>query len=231
MNRLAIVECDKLDRALESGRGAIVFSCHMGPYLLVPALLSLAGYRTVVVEKLGLVEGALVARQVRRLNRSLTRTMLETEMAYDDLLLKKLVRHLRDGKLVFMMGDYHGDRLTSKARRVRFMGHEIVPGRAIAWLHAKTAAPIFPVMERRAQGGRYFGVLDQLELDIPQKVDYNTQAVYCTIEQEILRSPEKWLLWMDYHLMLSKKQVNQELPSGTVAARRKGVEASLHPPQ
>jgi lauroyl/myristoyl acyltransferase len=205
--RLAPVEgIEKLDNSLSDGRGAIIYSCHIGPYFLIPATLALSGYRTVAVEKLGPFETPVVNRQVRQLNRCQRHTVLETETAYDDLLLRKLARHLREGKVVFIMGDYHGDRTHSKSIHTKFMGHNIVPGRAIAWLHAQTGAPVFPLVVRYRDNQGRLALLDELRLDKGRDVPYVTQTVYQTIERTILEHPAKWVLWMDYHLMLAKDQ-------------------------
>jgi lauroyl/myristoyl acyltransferase len=193
----------KLDAALARGHGAVVFSCHIGPYYLTPAVLALLGYRVVIVERLGLVATPILNYQIKRLNSSQGETVLEMTTVYDDLLLRKLKKHLQQGKVVFIMADYHG--LSSReAEYVKFLGYDIVPGRGIAWLHNQTGAPLIPIVTQYHNGDKpRLDILDELTTDRSQDVHCLTQDVYYTIEQRILQSPERWALWMDYHLMLS----------------------------
>lgn len=199
------VELHKLDAALARGHGAVVFSCHIGPYYLIPAVLALLGYRVVVVERLGLVAAPFLNYQIRRLNSSQGETVLETTTVYDDLLLRKLKKHLQQGKVVFIMADYHG--LSSrKAEYVKFLGYDIVPGRGIAWLHSQTGAPLIPMMTQYYNSDKpILEILDELTTDKSRDVHCLTQEIYNTVEQRIMQSPERWALWMDYHLMLSPK--------------------------
>ena len=41
------------------------------------------------------------------------------------------------------------------------------------------------------------------------------QAVYRVAEQKILESPQRWALWMDYHLMLAPDVRNASLNNDT----------------
>lgn len=204
----------KIKNALRAGQGAIVYSCHIGPYYLLPAALSLSGYPTVAVEKIGVLETLLAKRKIGSLNRDQGCTLLQTQSAYEPYALRRMVRHLREGKIVFVMGDYHGDRDNSKSRNTTFMGYDVIPGRAIAWLHAKTNAPVFPLLPSYGHGKRQFVVFDELALDKHCDPCYVTQRVYRTIEEVILQRPEEWVLWMDYHMMLARNQDTDKASSG-----------------
>ncbi len=45
-----------------------------------------------------------------------------------------------------------------------------------------------------------------------------TQAVYRVAEQKILESPERWALWMDYHLMLAPEVRDANLTNRSAMA-------------
>ena len=195
----------KLDAALAKGHGAVVFSCHIGPYYMIPAVLALLGYKVVLVERLGLVAAPFLNYQTRRLNSSQGETVLETTTVYDDLLLRKLKNHLQQGKIVFMMADYRG-LYSREAEYVKFLGYDVVPGRGIAWLHNKTGAPLIPMVTQYHNSDKpQLEILDELTTEKSRDINCLTQEVYYTMEQRILQTPERWALWMDYHLMLSPK--------------------------
>ena len=197
------VGIEKLDATLAHGKGAILFSCHIGPYYLTPAVLALLGYKVVAVERLGFLEAPIVNYHVGRINGLKGETVLMTTTIYDDLLLRKLRGHLRKGRIVFIMGDYRGA-FNCRGKYAKFLGYDIVPGRGIAWLHSRTGAPIVPIVIRYCNGRRpQLEVRDELAVDKDQGMGYITQEVYHTLEELILQNPERWALWMDYHLMLA----------------------------
>jgi lauroyl/myristoyl acyltransferase len=195
---------EKLSAALSRGRGAIVFSCHVGPYYLIPGVLTLMGHRVTAVEKFGLIASPIVERQVRKLNGSLGNGLLQTATVYDGQLLRKLKRCLNEGEIVFMMGDYHGSG-EDEAKYVKFLGYDIIPGRGLAWLHRETGAPLIPIVFTYDNGKPHLEVLEEVEVDNAESVNEITQKIYKKLEQRILQEPERWALWLDYHLMLSKE--------------------------
>ena len=101
------------------------------------------------------------------------------------------------------MADYHGQS-SHETEYVKFLGYDVVPGRGIAWLHSGTGAPLIPIVTQYNNGDKpRLDILDEVTTDRSQDVHSLTQDVYYTIEQRILQSPQRWALWMDYHLMLS----------------------------
>ncbi len=198
------VGLEKLDSILDRGNGAILFSCHIGPYYFTPALLALLGYKVVTVERLGFIEEPLVNYHIKKLNKLMGNNAIETTTIYDNLLLRKLKRHLHNGKIVYIMGDYHG--FNYKGSYVKFLGYDIIPGSGIAWLQKKTGASLLPIVAKynsKYKEGAQLKIYDELVVDKQQNIDSITQQVYRTLECFILRNPEKWSLWLDYHLMLS----------------------------
>lgn len=192
----------KLDTIINRGKGAIVFSCHIGPYYFTPGALALLGYKIIIVEKFGFIEVPIVNYHIKKINKLMGNTVLETTTIYDDLLLRKLKKCLQEGKIVYIMGDYHG--FNFKGSNVKFLGYDIIPGRGIAWLHKKTGAPLVPiVVEYSNTDKRNIKIYNELIVDRQQDIDSITQNVYHTLEDFILQKPERWLLWMDYHLMLT----------------------------
>jgi len=70
-----------------------------------------------------------------------------------------------------------------------------------------------------------------LKIDNKRTIDEITQQIYLTLEQEILKQPERWVLWMDYHLMLTpearreKIRVPSEKLDGSASDNPKGRES------
>jgi lauroyl/myristoyl acyltransferase len=194
---------ETLEAALDGGGGAIVFTCHMGPYYALPIALALSGHRVVIVERLGFVGSPLISYQVKRLNSLLGGRFITLTTAYDSQLLRKLEQHLRQGEVLFLMGDYRGAS-NRKEEYSKFLGYDIVPGRGIAWLHYRTQAPMIPVRYVGSQRAvAKFEIRDKLQVDYGISVADITQRVYGVLEDQVLERPECWALWIDYHLMLA----------------------------
>lgn len=202
----------KLRQSLKNNRGAIVYSCHIGPYFLIPAALALKGYKVITIENIGPFEGYFVGRQVRKLNKSVSTDgvdRLTIYPIYDETLLRKLKKHLNEGNLVFMMGDYRS-LYSRKPMYIDFLGYDIIPGRGIAWLYKQTNAPIFPIIPqnyKKSEPG--YTVRDELKLDKKLSIGHITQEIYRILEKIILKSPKDWVLWIDYHLMLAPHVINE----------------------
>jgi Kdo2-lipid IVA lauroyltransferase/acyltransferase len=201
-SRLGAIE--KLSSAIAKNKGVIVFSSHIGPYFLIPAVLASIGYQVTAVKKLDSLLSYLLSCQINKINKSGTRLSLEMVDTYDRLLLRKLTSDLKRNRIVFMMGDYRGT-VQNNNGHIKFLGYDISPARGIAWLSKKTGAPIVPIMfSYKDEDVPQLEVLDEIHIDQSQAIDDITQIVYKTIEERILRAPEKWALWIDYHLMLAR---------------------------
>ena len=202
MKYAILIGIEKLDTLLNRGKGAVVFSCHIGPYYFTPAALALLGYKVIILERFGFIEVPIVNYHIKKINKLKGSTVLETTTIYDDLLLRKLKKCLQEGKIVYIMGDYHG--FNYKGSYVKFLGYDIIPGRGIAWLHKKTGAPLVPIVVEYSDTNKgNIKIYNELIVDRQQDIDSITQDVYHTLEDFILQKPERWLLWMDYHLILS----------------------------
>ncbi|MAF26870.1 MAG: lysophospholipid acyltransferase family protein [Gemmatimonadota bacterium] len=198
-----------LEAALAKGKGAIVFSCHMGPYALIPAILSTLFYKVTAVDKLSYLVRPTALAKVEKSNAAYGEDRLETLPVGDGLLLRKLERRLHEGRVVFMMGDYRGTPARG-AEPIRFLGHPVHAGRGLAWLHARTGAPLIPAIFTFEKGKPRLEVGEEVNVEGLRTPRDITQRIYKTLEQRILKSPERWALWIDYHLMVSHETLNAE---------------------
>ncbi|MDP6461397.1 MAG: hypothetical protein QGH59_06405 [Gemmatimonadota bacterium] len=194
---------------LAKGKGAIVFSCHMGPYALIPAILSTLFYKVTAVDKLSYLVRPTALAKVEKSNAAYGEDRLETLPVGDGLLLRKLERRLHEGRVVFMMGDYRGTPARG-AEPIRFLGHPVHAGRGLAWLHARTGAPLIPAIFTFEKGKPRLEVGEEVNVEGLRTPRDITQRIYKTLEQRILKSPERWALWIDYHLMVSHETLNAE---------------------
>jgi len=197
---------ENLHNASSKGHAVITFSSHIGPYYLIPLALVLLGKKVVAVMKLGFVASAVLAFQTKKVNALFGENSLEIASVYDNQLLRKLKRSLEADKVVFIMADYWGI-IENRRKPVKFLGFDIVPGKGAAWLSRNTNAAIIPVFFYASEQNQYV-IKINMPLDIDNNSDINhiTQAIYSKLQDQIISSPEKWALWMDYHLMLTSKE-------------------------
>ncbi len=208
---------NEIDKGLYEGKGAILFSCHVGPYYFIPALLALNGYEVNVVERLNHLESLLIEHHMKQINKVMGRNVLTSFSIYDGLILRKLKKKLDRGELVFIMGDYRA--LSSKVRPLSFLGYDINPGIGAAWLAKMTGAPLLPVLFDTVRGSRYeFRAHNQLPVSANSGLYTINKTMYSRIENYILTCPERWSLWVDYHLMLSQDLRKHVAESNTVTS-------------
>lgn len=193
---------EKLYCAQAKNRGVVVFSAHIGPYFLIPAILASIGCEVTAVRKLDSALSHMLDRRVDRLNRFGINLALEMVNSYDQLVLLRLLNDLRKRRLVFLMADYPVS-VRKNDGHTKFLGYNIVPARGAAWLHKKAGAPIVPIMFRYVDGQKLrLEVLNEIQTDAVCDLSETTQMVYDVLEKRILEAPESWALWLDYHLMV-----------------------------
>jgi lauroyl/myristoyl acyltransferase len=197
---------EKLNKALQNGRGAIIYSCHIGPYYLISPIMIFQGKKVITIEKLGFIIDPIRRFQTGRANSIFGKNALEIVSIYDDQIIRKLKKSLKLGRLAIIMADYGGN-VEVRHKTVKFLGYNIVPGKGIAWLAKRTGAYIFPVFFLKGKQNKLIlRIDDPHDIDCDLDIDEVTAQIYNNIQNQIISSPEKWALWMDYHLMLTSKE-------------------------
>jgi KDO2-lipid IV(A) lauroyltransferase len=182
---------DHLRRATQSGRGAIVFSGHLGNWELVAQQQALAGHPLDFIARPMAnprVEGMLQGWREAVGNRVLSRRDV----------LRRAVRSLRHGRCVALLIDQHA---SSPPRvTVPFLGRPARTTASLGWLAARLDAPLIPVRSSPLPDGGYRihyhppidtpndGPLDERALEV-------TRRALALLEGWIREEPETWL-WL-----------------------------------
>ena len=178
---------EKLAR-LPAGQGAIFVVPHMGNW----DLAGVAGHQ------FGLPIFFMVGHQKNPLadawlNRMRGITGVET-IARDSGALKKVIRNLRDGKVLAFMTDL---RSRTPALRVRFLGHEANVVAGMGLFARQAGVPVIPVLLYRDGWSRHrWRVCDPILPDtaLPKEQDWlrMTQAVIDLYDAAIRAAPEQY---------------------------------------
>ena len=174
--------------ALPAGQGAIFVVPHTGNW-------DLAG---VAGQQMGLPIFFLVGHQKNPLvdawlNRMRSIQGSET-IARDSGALKKVIRNLRDGKVLAFMTDL---RSRTPAMRVRFLGHEANVVAGMGLFARQAGVPVIPVLLSREGWTRHrWRVCDPIHPDpaLPKEQDWlrMTQAVIDLYDAAIRAAPEQY---------------------------------------
>lgn len=179
-----------LDQAFREGKGVVVLTAHFGNWELMPAVLRMKGY-----------PGYAIGRRLyfdkydAYLNR--LRKVHDVNIIYRDESPRKMLRALRDNKIVGIVADQDVDSVDGVF--VDFFGRKAYTPAGPAALAKASGAPIIPVLIMR-ENGRHTVVVDppvglvdtgDREKDLAE----NTQRWSNIIESYIRRYPDQWV-WM-----------------------------------
>jgi KDO2-lipid IV(A) lauroyltransferase len=188
---LRIEGLDHLRRACEGGRGAIVFSGHLGNWELVAQQQALAGFPLDFIARPMAnprVEAMLQRWREAAGNRVLNRRAV----------IRRAVASLRQGRCLALLIDQH---VSSPPRlAVPFLGRPAATTATLGRLAAKLDAPVVPVRSQpRADGGYrivYHPPLEPArEGPLEQRALDTTRLAVELLEAWIREEPEVWL-WL-----------------------------------
>ena len=84
-----------------------------------------------------------------------------------------------------------------------FLGGWLRVARGVAWLAARTAAPLLPVTLSSEPHGRYrLAIHAPLAVEQSEGAEAVVAALARLLESEVLARPEAWLKWKDVHQMV-----------------------------
>ena len=181
---------ERVEEALESGRGVMFFSGHFGSWEL--QIMVHAARFTPILMVARTLSNPLLEAMIGRV-----RTRVGTRVVPRQGAIRSLLRGLLEHESVGMMIDQHiQDR---SAVNVRFFNRPAATTSSIAALALRTGVPIIPVFALPLPGGRYRMVYEK-PVDIPDSessdaVPVLTQRCTSVLEVYVRRYPELWL-WM-----------------------------------
>jgi KDO2-lipid IV(A) lauroyltransferase len=134
---------EHLDRALDAGRGAVLFAGHFGNWELFGACVAALGYPLHFL--VGEQSNARVDEAMNELRRSQGIGIISRHVA-----LKKIMRALKDNQLVALLADQN---VRKNGVFVDFLGRPASTARGPAMFAIKQGAPIICGFIRRVGGG------------------------------------------------------------------------------
>jgi KDO2-lipid IV(A) lauroyltransferase len=206
-----------LERALASGRGALVVSAHIGPFEMIPALLVEHGFRPAVVVRESYDPALDEVADAHRSARG-----VEVVHRGDEKAALRIARILRGGRPVGVLPDLRSRGVaTTKAR---FLGRAVAFPVGVERLATRLRCPVVVGTLADAADGKPF----ELKLEAIEQDEHNednggnlTQRVAHMLSRAILRSPEHWLWMAPGHVSIAEDSGNS-LFSGVIPSSELG---------
>lgn len=195
-----------VDKALAGGKGAIVFTLHMGNMSLAQAL-ALRGYQVNVLR------GVRERRVKGSIGTQMTRRVLTGDVVPVNR-LRELYRCLRRNEVVaFVLDGMVGDLDCT----VSFMGRPVAFSDGVIRLAARTGAALIPLTALRRPDNRirllFHEPIDQAGSGLTARD--TLRRCLAVFEPFLYADPGQWLKWTDYHarkrLMAGRQSVAEEL--------------------
>jgi KDO2-lipid IV(A) lauroyltransferase len=179
---------EHLEKALQGGEGALIFSAHLGNWEMATALVSQIGKVNVIARPLdnkGIEDELLKIRK-----------KLGANVIYKQQAARPILRALQDNEMVAILIDQNTVR--NQAVFVDFFGKSAATTPSLAAFSLKTEAPLIPVFCYPTQSGKYqLKIFPPLETvvtgDEEQDVLKITQICTKIIQNQIQENPKVWL--------------------------------------
>lgn len=182
---------EHLDRALASGRGAVVVSAHLSSVTLCGTVIAARGYPTTCV-----VERMQPARLHEAVNRYRRRFGLRA-VAMGGEAAREMIALLRRGEVAGLIADRD---VEGTGPLVEFFGAPTSFPDGPAALSLRTGAPLIVAVASRRPDGGFHGTIDP-PLDVPRTGDRKrdvaalTQAMAWRLQYHIGSHPEQWTVF------------------------------------
>jgi len=183
-------DLDKIGRVLSKGKGGIILGSHFGNWELLHVYFPLKGYH-----------GTTIARRLyfNKYDQFLSsvRASKGVDVIYRDESPKKLLRLLKQNKLIGILGDQDMDSVDGIF--VDFFGKPAYTPKAPVAFSLASGAPLIPCLVIR-EGSRHRLVIeDPMEMEEKSTKDetirFNTERWSRLIESYVKKYPEQWV-WM-----------------------------------
>ena len=189
---ISVEGTEHLEEALQKGKGALIFSAHLGNWEMATALVSQIGKVNVIARPLDnkRLEDELL--QIRK--------KFGANVIYKQQAARPILRALKDNEMVAILIDQNTVR--NQGVFVDFFGKSAATTPSLATFFLKTDAPLIPVFCYPMQSGKY-----QLKILPPVKTivtgdeeqDVLKITQFCTkiIQKQIQENPKVWLWFHD----------------------------------
>lgn len=180
--------------ALEKKKGAIIISLHLGSFIFLPFILGSRCYHIrclVVLNDEQLSEGKRVCNELGY--------HVKLVSVFNKTSSLSLYKGLINNEVIIIFYDYP---FTGKKIKVEFLGKQMDGALGIAWLHAKTGAPLLISYCLRGEKNIPQLILKpfpELKSSNDTEMTTMTSKIYAQIEKIIIDYPEQWSLWKIYH--------------------------------
>jgi len=191
IDRLVSIEnIETLNGALKKGNGVIIVTGHFGNWELIAATITLKGY-----------SGAVIGRKIyfERYDRYLNslRKMREVDIIYRDESPRKILRILRENKIIGILADQDVDSVEGVF--VDFFGKKAYTPIGPVALARVSGAALVPTFMVRKNGSHTLVFEQPIELvdtgDKEKDMFENTRRWSDVFERYVRRYPEQWV-WM-----------------------------------
>ncbi len=189
-NLVEIEGLEKVDRALQEGKGALMITAHFGNWELMARYLTDRGYRlSVVARDANDPRTTEIVNEIRREN--------GYQVFSRGNAAKFILGCLRRNELVGILPDQNAGDVF-----LRFFGRECGSVVGPAVIHLRTGAPLIPIFCVRLPGDRHrIEVHPPIETALTGDTDRDAKAimeeVQAAIERQVRRYPDQWLWFHD----------------------------------
>jgi len=179
---------EHIEKALSEGKGALIFSAHLGNWEMATAMVSRIGKINVIARPL---DNRLLENELLKI-----RNNLGANVIYKQQAARPILRALEDNAMVAILIDQNVVR--NQAVFVDFFGKAAATTPSLAAFFLKTRAPIIPVFCYPAQSGRYrLMILRPLKIILTGNENKDVLKItqLCTkiIQDQIQENPKFWL--------------------------------------
>ena len=182
---------DIIDKALAKGRGAIIFTAHLGHWELGALCLKLTGYKTnVIMSPYESSDVNITVGKIREKNSITTIPIDEGSPAF----IIKILKALRNNELITIQGDRDVEK---KGLLLNFFGEPAYFPKGPMLLAMKTKSPVIPAFTIVGSDGLYHSIAEE-EMQIEdtgneeKDLRINMERMVKVIERYVRKYPEQW---------------------------------------